>query len=299
MSESQVIELMTRVEAAACLEAIRGRVLEACEMALAFDQRMGWKALGYPTLRACFEAELGTSWQHGYRLLARGDVQQSIRQLANDDTITVRENWIRGTGLRELEPSKRAEAYTLALQIASTEGDKQIVKRHIEQAVRQINARDEVFKSTYAVITNLVVTGKITPKRGREMSAAVDELLPRRRGYVVQLIAKYGLGMNDASIIVPVGNMFERQPGKESRVLPEVQTGYLAGVPLAKATATDLGKANAEAAREHREDGAPSVNVEPKIITVYVGDNARTYKALIEALGAANMESFERYVLSK
>jgi hypothetical protein len=50
---------MQETEARLCLMAIKANLHDARRSALEFAERQGWRALNYPSLAACLEAELG------------------------------------------------------------------------------------------------------------------------------------------------------------------------------------------------------------------------------------------------
>jgi len=294
MNSMVVIEPMAEVEARACLMAIRGNLQAAAALVREFDERRGWAALQYNSLRECLALELGYSEKHGYRLEAAARVVANIQQHSPmGETVLLKERWIRDSGITKLDAPEQAQAYLTAKKLAATEA-RPMQTRHIVQAVRTIQRQSTVvFNCIYAVVTNLVLTQFITPERGKALADAIDRLKPKKRAYIVQLIAQYKL--NDPELVAPIAGMFDRPPGQESYVLPEVLAGRLNGKFLDKATTADLQRANAEAQEQHKavaaeqkrqtQLAAGEIPVEEIAVTIYKGDPGKTIRALQQALG--------------
>lgn len=286
---------MTREEARAAVEQMRMSIDTLRRVALDFARRKGWAALGYPSLRACLESELRYSWQHGYRLIRAGEVQEEIEAFSPQGETPPLLPTKHALALSHLDsPEDRYEAWKSAGEIASTEGpETPIAERHIRLSVALVSARKTVLASPYFIVGQMMTVGDITPFVALEMVRELEKLPPRKRGYIVQLMASPGLTC--PALIAPLAGMFERKSGEESKVLPEVlAAGTLGGTPLARATLSDLGRANYEASLEHASeaDARPPVHdwqtkVEPVIVTVYKGNGARSVEALRRALGPA------------
>lgn len=257
-----IIEDMNAVEARACLIAIRGNLTTAAHQLADFNQRLGWKTLGYesledcllkefghPTLQAYIQYELKKSQSQSYRLAATSQVATNIQQNSPaGETVVLKERWVRDSGIADLPPAQQAEAHTIAKTIATSE-QASLTATHYVQAVTQIKARESVFQSHYAVVSNDVATGKITADVGRAMVSELDKLNPRKQGYIQQLMARFGLTCSD--LVPKLADLFDRPPGQESKILPEVEFGFLAGKPLAQATLTDWKKAAYAAQQQH------------------------------------------------
>lgn len=163
----------------------------------------------------------------------------------------------------------------------------------VAASVAVVEATREVAASPYHIVTHMLKTGEVTAFAARDIKRALDKLPPRKRGYIVQLMAKFGLTC--PALVEPVAAMFDRPPGKESEVLPEVLTGFLGGVALRNATLTDLANASEEARRRHAAEAvevkrlaaaaAGRTVIEPVIVTIYRGDVAKTLRTLQDALG--------------
>lgn len=257
---------MNRSEATGCLIAIRGNLTSAAEKAADFELRNGWKALGYesfeacllaefghPTLQAFIQHELKKSQSQSYRLAATNKVATNI-QTHTGTAVTLKERWVRDSGITDLPPAQQAEADTIARSIAGSERSS-LTANHYIQAVQQIKIRETVFQSVYAVVSLDVASGKLTADVGNEFVKQLDALKePKRRGYVIELMARFGLTCPE--LVSKLADLFDRPPGQESYILPEVQFGFLGGKPLAQATMSDWKKAAYEAQQRHIADAA-------------------------------------------
>lgn len=292
MNAIQVVDVMTVAEARQCCIEIRSHLHQARQKVLEFYQRRGWEALGYENFQACVEKELGYSFQHGYRLLTAAEVEYNIRQHSPAPTAlpdVIPEKHTRSLA-RLKDPQKQAQAYTRAQAIAQAEGSSpdKVTTVHVEKAVAAVQAEDDVFKSAYYPVNQMVASGEITAAAGRAMVLYLDRLPVKKRGYLLQLIAKPGL--THPELILPIADMFDRPEGRESYVLPEIlRQGTLAGTPLAKAGPGDLKRAREIAQRQHIQDAVDEQEAAGKtvavICTVYRGDTQRTLESLEHALG--------------
>jgi len=258
-----------------------------------FDERLGWKALGYSSLAQCFERELGKSFQTGYRQLKVALVERNIRE-HSDLPSPIPERHVRDTGLAQLQPVQQAEAYQNARQMAAAEGKPAPTAEHVRQSVQIITSRLEVYTTPYHVVSHMVTRGEITVATAKAMTAALDKLAPKIRGMVVQLIARHGLTCPD--LVSPLGDMFSReQTGKPSKTLATVlATGYLGSTLLKSANLTDLAQAREEARLEHISEAVSQKShlgngVQAVIITVLRGNAKRTLKALKDALSVEDL----------
>lgn len=287
----EIIEAMTLEEAQQCCIEIRSHLHMARQKVLEFYQRLGWQALGYDSFQTCVEKELGYSFQHGYRLLTAAEVEYNIRTHnppGNALPASIPEKHTRE--LKNLDPQKQAQAYAKAQKIAEAEGGSpgKVTTSHVQKAIAAIKAEDEVFKSAYYPVNQMVASGEITATAGSAMVLYLDRLPVIKRGYLLQLIARPGL--THPELILPIADMFDRPEGKESYVLPEIlRQSTLAGTPLAKAGPGDLARAREIARRQHIQDAVDEQEANGKtvavICTVYRGDTKRTLKSLEDALG--------------
>lgn len=292
-----IIPKLTRDQAFAKIGLIRGEInlttksmARLRELVIEFDEGMGWEAMGYANLSECFEKQLGKSFQQGYRQLNAALVERNILSLLPSGEIPARvipERHIRDTGISKLEPEAQAAAYANAQNMAKAEGLTEPTTEHVTRAVQLEATKTTVFQSPYTVVSHMVATGSATVETGRQMVTALDRLTPKQRGYIVQLIAKFG--MNCPALFAPIAGMFDRRPGKESKVLPEVLSGFLGGTALNKATVSDLNKANYEAQRQHQAEAEAARlaagGAEPVMVTLYKGDIKRSIKVMYQEFG--------------
>lgn len=303
--ETALIQPMTEVhKARVLLDSIRndcqkaGRIMnEMRERIILFDQNLYWRILGYPSLSDCFEKELGVVFQTGYAQLRAAMVEINIRRLSPVGEILVTRSipvrHVKETRIGNLPPEGQLEAYRNAVRLAKAEGKDTPTTEHVNRGVELEETKGMVFQCKYKVISQMVATGSITAALGQQMEAAVDELKPKQRGYIVQLIAKFK--MTCPALFKPIANMFDRKPGEESKVLPEVMTGYLAGIPLAQAAERDLKRANEQAAAQHQAEqqeaerlrklAAGEMVIEWKTVSLPIGDWKKCIEVLRRDLG--------------
>lgn len=75
--------LMTMQEAKECIHEIKKQAQKIRALLLDLDERKGWKALGYKSLRQCMMAEFGKSQSQLYRELKAGKVQKIISHITS------------------------------------------------------------------------------------------------------------------------------------------------------------------------------------------------------------------------
>ncbi|MBL8165399.1 MAG: hypothetical protein JNJ61_25675 [Anaerolineae bacterium] len=278
---------MSKVQAAATITAVKSHLISARQLIEEFDARRGWQALGYSSLAQCLAVELGYSIAHGYRLVGRLRVEAAVQEL--HPGATVKEAWVRESGIADLPAQQQVQVYDKAQDLAAAE--RQTVEtRHFVQAVQIVTRRADDLP--YPVIAQMVASERVTAQRGQEMCVEVAKLPAQQQALVIQIISRHGLGIADPALIVPIADKLARD---RSLVRQEVLAGRLNGKPLAQATMTDLEQANEEARLQHIADGieqqqrkaieSGNIVVQPIIITVFKGDARRTLKALKQALG--------------
>lgn len=303
MSDIAIVEPMTRDEALDCLRAIKDRLREARQKALELYQREGWKALGYDSFKACAEAEFGNSFQHLYRLKDAALIEKALRESPAGELLpaNVPERHLRVLKAALETPEDRSDAYIRAQDAAKAEGTA-VTERHVQKGVEVVKAKQAA--SRYAVIGHMVAMGEVTAFEGAAMSQHIDKLKPKIRGDVMQVIARHGVSCPD--LVPALGEMFDRNPENPSKTLATIlQTGHVAGVPLRKATMTDLNRARQEASYEHaaeqieQQRAAGKTVIEPIVINVYKGDPLKTFRALKKALPAADLIALQRLITDK
>ena len=70
-----IADRMTAPEARQCIAAIKAHLHGARALLLELEEREGWRALGYPSWRACVVAEFGQSQAYLYRQLAAAKIE--------------------------------------------------------------------------------------------------------------------------------------------------------------------------------------------------------------------------------
>jgi len=289
MSQDEARRLVTDIRAH--LANAERQVEQARQKALRLYRSEGWLPLGYSSFRACAEAEFGRSWQQIYRLVDAAQVDANLALVSPVGEFEP----VRETHARELKrlptPQAQHAAYLRAHEIAQSEGDKQPTVRHIQAAVSAEEAA--LVAKRNALVYHLVVTGELSPRDGSRMVDAMEKLPPAVRGQLTLLVATHGL--RDVGLIAPIGDMLKRKgSSKESKILPEVERGFLGGVPLREATTRDLERAAEEARMEHIADAQEAKRqealaaglplVEPVVMTAYINAPQKTAKALVVAL---------------
>ena len=214
----------------------------------------GWKLLGYESFQAWAKGEFDVSWQQVYNIKAAAEFDAELSlysPLGEIYHIPVKH----ATQLRKLKtPESRVRAYQMAEQQALAQGKETPTERIVEQVVYSIKAEETVFESAYQVVRQALAEATITAPQARQITLELDRLKDEpARAFVQKLMASYGL--NNPDLVYPLGHKFlnERQKGKLSYVLDEIEAtnGRLAGTPLARAHLRDLQRANAEAQQQH------------------------------------------------
>lgn len=297
-SDIAYIQPMNRHEATACLADIRHHLENAGvslktarARALELYQRQGWKALGYPSFKACAKAEFNQSFQHLYRLRSAALVDEHVQQFspAGDSPLepipTQHTRHLAKLGT----PEQQYEAYTTAKQIAAAER-RDVTGEHVRQAVQQVQAKNEIL-AKYAVVAHMVTTGELGVEDGKAMTEALDKCKPKTRGYIVQLIGKFGLTC--PALIPVIAERYDRQTVDDpSRLLQMLErTGRLGDVLLRGANLTDWQKAVLYAQAERIADRESKTSaVVATVVTLYAKDPARSMRVMRKEFGAAWLE---------
>ncbi len=255
MSVGIIIAPMSADEARACVQSIKTKMVDLRQAVLNLWERKGYLALGYDSFNACIKAEFGgVSASHLFRLKDAAVIEGELR-MSEDSPL---EKTLPEAHARQLKMlnngADRLTAYRKATILAKGDGVPRPTIGHVKQAVELVKVENDVQASPYPVIAKLVASGTITAVRGMRMVDELNKLKPDVREGVLMVITQYGLSAPE--LIAPLADMVGRPAGKESYVLPEIiRTGHLGGVPLLKATLTDLENAKYEAMLEHRAEG--------------------------------------------
>lgn len=296
MTEMILLSPMTQDQARNCITHLRYHLTHAeahenaaRQYARDLHDGQGWRVLGYPDLKACFVAELGISWQHGYRLIAAGEVDNNL-SVALGESISIPDRHARE--LAKAPALLQAPAYARAQQAAAAEGVP-LAGRHVEMAVKQALAEDSVRDNP--VLARSVAMGEMTPSTAVLIKRELESLTPRLQGNVLQIITEYGL--RDPKLVVPLAELSIRE---DSKTWEEIRlTGHIAGVSVGQATLTDLKRLKEEVQKHHISDSIEQARqkamdtgmpmIEPRVVTIYRGDAHKTLKALIQALPTSDL----------
>jgi hypothetical protein len=142
-------------EARACLAGIRANIESAAAQigqarhrVLDLERRQGWKALRYPSLRACLTAELGKSQAHVYRQLAAAHVEETLGLPLGSQP----EGRIRNLSTLKGQPELQRFAWRIVELVAEVHNDSEITGALIEDAVELVRDYPELAggRSTWA-----------------------------------------------------------------------------------------------------------------------------------------------------
>lgn len=271
---------LSKEEAEASVSKIASSLETARAEVLRFYTGRGWLALGYHSFAACAQARFGKSVSQVYRLKDAALVQANVSPTGE----RIPDRHVRV--LKTLpEPTQQVRAYETAQKLAQAEQAPKVTEAHVAKAVQVVKAETVVEQNP--LIAHLVTSSEITALAGKEMVERLGRLKPAIQRYVLDVIATHGLTCPE--LVTEFAQMRDRKPGQESRTLQGIEaTGHIAGVPIRKATMTDLKRARYEAQQERLsealEDERRTKAVVPVVVTVFRGDPARTLKALQEAL---------------
>ena len=291
-----IIPPMSADEARACIANIKTKMLDLKTAVYDLWQRQGYVALGYTSFHACLKGEFGElSAGHLYRLKDAAVIEGELRMDADSPL----EKSLPESHARQLKllpnGADRVTAYRKATVLAKGDGAPRPTIGHVQQAVALVKAENGVQSSPYPVIAKMVASGTITATTGIQMVAELNKLKADVREGVLLVIAQYGLSTPE--LIPHLADMVSRPAGKESYVLPEIiRAGHLGGVPLLKATLTDLENAKYEAMLEHRAEGTEKkreregTEVSRRVsVMIDAVDMRYTLKALGDVLGDEGM----------
>jgi len=287
LQASVVMSPMTRDEAEHHTAQAKYHAGKLREHIAAIHDREGWRALAYPSFEAWAEAELQQGYKWALKLRNAHVIQQQIEAHIEGALPAATLPTKHAEQLHKLDgPEAQAQAYQRAMNLAEAEGGK-VATRHVQRAVQVALDEAAVRGGGYAVVRHLMESGEITAAVARQMNKALDEVHPGGCAYVLHLIGRHGL--SDPAL-VPRLAALDKRP--ESKMLEEIRTGYLDGVPLAKATLTNWGAAAEEARKAHVAEKTSEKDeqqaVEARIVTVYRSkDPARPVPAAAEKTLAA------------
>lgn len=290
---------MTADEANACLVAIEAKTNDLKELVYDLWSRKGYEALGYSSFNDCITARFGASKASTYYRLK--DFANFERNVLPDGES------VKSASVREFAKLKdngqKFEAWQKAKELAQSEGKDAITQSHARRAVAIVSKAGEIAESPFQVVAHMLATGELAQQEAQAFTELLRNASPAEQGYIQELMATFDL--KNSQLVMPILGMMRRKgTDRESKVLPEIERGYLGGVALKDANITDLKRASEEARLQHlaevREaERASNPTVEPVIVTVWVGDAKRTLKELRQALGEVGISQLRDALLSE
>ncbi|MDJ0719556.1 MAG: hypothetical protein QNJ54_35935 [Prochloraceae cyanobacterium] len=165
-----VRSLMTPDEARQCIEEIKGHLIGVRKLLLELEERRGWEALGYESMRQCMVGEFGRSQSQLYRELKAGKIERKISPRGEIGLIP--EGHLRHIG--KLSPEKWLDAWS---EVEKTAPQKGVTMSHVAKTVAKIKSLD-VAKSEQEF-----VLGEWVRVKTRRRSSNWDEM----RGVVAKV----------------------------------------------------------------------------------------------------------------
>jgi hypothetical protein len=263
--EQVIYPSMSADEARYITEKIRGNLRDARDNVLKIYEGQGWRQMGYASFQAWAQGEFtDISWQQVYNLKAAAAFDQELSLYSPQGEI-YQIPIKHATQLRKLKnPESRVRAYSMAQQMAGAQKDT-LTEKIVADAVNTLQAEETALNSPYPVVRQMLAASEITSLQAEQIVFELDRLKDEpAQGFVQSYMGKYGL--KHPELIYPIGHKFlnERQRGKRSYVLDEIDRteGYLAGTYLSKATPKDLARANKEAEDQHIAEGVAKKQAE-------------------------------------
>lgn len=157
----EIISPMSKEEAKNCLSNIRYGLSSVRANLVALYERMGWKALGYESFRACAVAEFGTSTSHIYRQLAAAKTEKAL----DVEIGSQKESHLRVLSMVLPEQKDIEDAWHVAM--AANENPK---------AYQFLMAAHTTYTKEYAHdnIWENLVNGKITPQSAYNLAKVIE-----------------------------------------------------------------------------------------------------------------------------
>ncbi len=250
---TEFIEAVTRDEAYEMTAQIRRHFIDARRQILRVYDTEAYKLMHYNSFKDWATGEFEISWQQVYNLCAAARIDNHLQLYSPTGEIyNIPVN--HANELKKLKTAEsQARAYQLAQEQAKAQGEDKPTANIVRNTVNIVSAEEEVKKSPYNVVRQMVANNEIKALTGKRIVKELDRLEDEpAQAYVQKLMAEHELSNPD--LIYPLGHKHknERQKGKTSKVLDEIErTGALGGVDLAKAETKHLKRANLEAQQEH------------------------------------------------
>lgn len=269
MTAITVWEPLTREEAEYHTAQAKYHVDKLREHIYVIHERRGWQALDYPSFEAWAEGELQQGYKWALKLKKAFEIQMELEAGSP-----------RGEGEPAHLPTKHAEqlgklsdtptrqaAYQTAINLAEAEGTI-VATRHVKKAVDNKLNEQRVRASDYKIVQHMMDSGDVSVTVAAKMVAHLDKLTPQRKSFVFGIMGTHGL--TSAPLIPRLAQLADRP---DSKMLPEIRTGYLNGKLLAEANLTDWEAAAEEARREHLAEKQAEMEdrqqIEARVVTVY------------------------------
>lgn len=295
-----VSQSMTREEARQCTDECKYHADRLRHHIAEIYNRKGYLALGYDTFEIWAETELTTGYKWALKMKNAVEVEQQLGTPQGDIPTKHAEQ------LKKLDSPKRMQkALDTARDLAAVEGKAQPSTRHIQQAVNVVLDEQAVEQFNYPLITQYMKLGKMTPGAAREACQRIEPLSPKKKGYVIQVIAR-GDGIATPELIPHIAALVDRE---DSPLRGEVDRGYINGQPVGKASQSDWDTAIDEARRLASADRMEASNerdrIEARVITLYRakenGDVAaaarRNLKVLLDELHKADYDMLKQLMM--
>jgi hypothetical protein len=284
---------MTIQEAESAIEGIRSGMELAKQYAYELWSRRGWTVLcradgtPYRSFYDCIKDLFGErSASQVYRLKDAKQVELNTGRMLVQDT--------HARLLQGLASDQQRQILDRADEIARTEKRGRTAE-HVSTAKTLVEAEAVVTESGNPFVQRMVATGEITVLAAAGIVQSLERLPSETQYQVMQVITECG-GLTDPALIVPLADMVRREASPTpSRTLAALRvTGTLAGVPLARATMTDLQRAKIESQAEIIADAQAKQQAEAQaqgkpyersiVVTLIAGNPQKTIKALRAAL---------------
>ena len=172
-SDVSPLDMMDADEARLAEEAILTHAHNLRDGLIAFRDREGWRALGYPSMRVWASERLGKSISAAYRELKAGDLATIIS--ANGDVTAIPESVLRPLAALEDNPEQVRLVWNAAVMAGGGQGA--VTARHVKAAIAVI----EEVAATGGVVTDAL--GEQSPIV-HAVSAEAHELLMRQKAHI-------------------------------------------------------------------------------------------------------------------
>jgi hypothetical protein len=242
-------------EAKRCTEKIRHGFQDARDNVLKIYQSKGWRSMGYESFQAWAQGEFkDLSWQQVYNLKAAAEIDNELALHSSSGEI--RQIPInQAKELRKLKSrDKQLRAYQKAEVMAKAQGKAEPTAKIIEDAVYAVTIEEQVEDSPYPVVRQMFAENSLSASVAKSITEQLDRIANEPSiAYVQSLMAKYRLSNPELILAIGLRYKSERNNGKLSKVLDEIDRteGYLAGTYLSKATMRDWKHACEMAQDEH------------------------------------------------